>query len=178
MFMKKIYAYPAIIASLIIILVLGYRCWFNPVTTIILVRHAEKAPGENPPLTEDGHRRAGALAHALSSAGVQAIFVSEFLRTQQTADSLAILLGLNPQIIPAADITQLTGRILTDFAGKSVLVAGHSNTVPDIIEALGIPSPPPIPENEFDNMFMVHRPRFGPARLTHLKYALHLCDCE
>lgn len=178
MFMKKIYAYPAIIASLIIILVLGYRCWFNPVTTIILVRHAEKAPGENPPLTEDGHRRAGALAHALGSAGVEAIFVSEFLRTQQTADSLALLLGLTPEIIPAGNTEELTGRILEDFAGNTVLVAGHSNTVPDIMAALGISSPPPIPENIFDNLFIVHRPRFGPARLTHLKYARHLCGCD
>jgi hypothetical protein len=75
--MKKQIAYPIILVCCIIIAGAWYLCWFNPVTTIILVRHAEKDAGSDPPLTTEGHKRAGALAHAVSNAGVDVIFVSD-----------------------------------------------------------------------------------------------------
>lgn len=168
--MKKRIAFPIIAICCIIIVGLFYFCWFNPLTTIILVRHAEKGSGQNPPLTDQGHARAGALAHALESAGVQAIFVSEFLRTQQTADSAALHLGLTPEILPAASTDELVDRIKTEHGGQVVLVVGHSDTVPQIIAGLGIAVPPVIPDSEFDNFFIVHRHRFGPVHLTHLRY--------
>jgi len=167
--MKKVIAYPVIIICCIVIIGIWYFCWFNPVTTVILVRHADRNPGENI-LTAEGRQRAGALAHVVSEAGVNVIFTSEFLRTQQTADSAAIQLGLTIVILPAASVDDLVNQIKSDHHGEVVLVVGHSNTVPAIIEGLGISSPPPIPETEFDNLFIVHRHRFGPAKLTHLKY--------
>ncbi len=53
-----------------------------------------------------------------------------------------------------------------------VLVAGHSNTVPDIIEALGISTPPVITANQYDNLFVVHIRHyiFRHSKLTNLKY--------
>lgn len=176
--MNRKILYPIIIVCCIIILACWYHWWFNPLTTIILVRHAEKGPGQDPPLIEAGHKRAGALAHAVSSAGVAAIFVSEALRTQQTADSAAALLGLTPEIIPANSVDELANRIKSDHQGEVVLVVGHSNTVPQIIEKLGVSSPPAIPETEFDNMFIVHRHKYGLRELTHLKYGKHLCPCS
>lgn len=176
--MKRKILYPIIIVGSILIILCWYHWWFNPLTTVILVRHAEKGPGQNPPLTEIGHKRAGALAHALSSAGVDAIFVSDALRTQQTADSAAALLGLTPEIISANSVDELANRIKSDHRGEVVLVVGHSNTVPQVIEKLGISSPPAIPDTEYDNMFILHRPKYGPRKLTHLKYGKHLCPCS
>lgn len=168
--MRRIIAYPIMIVGVIIIIVLWYFCWFNPVTTIILVRHAEVGGGQNPPLTLQGHQRAGALRHAVSPAGVAVIFTSNLLRTQQTADSTAMHLGLTPIVLPATAVDEVVARIKSDHRGEVVLVVGHSNTVPQIIEGLGISSPPSIPDTEFDNFFVVHRHRFGHAKLTHLKY--------
>ena len=116
------------------------------------------------------------LVRAVSAAGVNAIFVSQALRTQQTADSAAILLGITPDTISA--VNELVGRIKSDHQGDVVLVVGHSNTVPAIIEGLGISSPPAIDDEEFDNLFIVHRHKYGPSKLTRLKYGKHLCECD
>ena len=35
-----------------------------------------------------------------------------------------------------------------------MLVVGHSNTVPEVMKALGVPAPT-IEDNEFDNLFIV-----------------------
>lgn len=168
--MRKIIAYPIIIVCCIVIIIGWYFYWFNPVTTVILVRHAEINSGQNPSLTVQGHQRAGALAHAVGPAGVNVIFTSEFLRTQQTADSAATQLGLTPVVLPAASVDELVNQIKSDHQGEVVLIVGHSNTVPEIIEALGVSSPPTIADTEFDNLFIVHRHRFGQTKLTHLKY--------
>src|SRR6185369_592218 len=52
------------------------------VTTVYLVRHAEKAaaPAADPPLLEAGNKRAQELARTLGNAGIKAIFTSQFLR--------------------------------------------------------------------------------------------------
>jgi broad specificity phosphatase PhoE len=175
---RKQIAYPVIIICCIIIIVSWYFCWFNPVTTVILTRHAERGAGQDPPLLDIGFKRAGSLAHAVSAAGVNAIFVSEFLRTRQTADSAAILLGITPETVPAAAVDELVNRIKSDHKGEVVLVVGHSDTVPAIIQGLGISSPPAIGGNEFDNLFIVHRHKYGSVKLTHLKYGKHLCECD
>src|ERR1039457_4489310 len=109
--------------------------------TVILVRHAEKAaaPADNPPLTADGRKRAEALATMLGSSGVTSIFVTDYLRTQQTAEPLASLLDLTPQRIGAKQTPDLVAAIRGHKDGV-VLVVGHSNTVPEIIAALGGPA--------------------------------------
>jgi len=168
--MKKRYAYSIIAVCCIIIVGIFYFYWFNPVTTIILVRHAEKATGQNPPLTTEGHTRSGMLKHVVSSAGIDVIFVTDKLRTQQTADSVEALLGLTNIILLEAAIQDLVDEIKNNHRGEVVLVVGHSHTLPDIIEALGISPPPAISGNEFDNLFIIHKHRYWYLKLTHLKY--------
>src|ERR1044071_2972996 len=65
-------------------------------TTVVLVRHAEKAadPREDPPLLESGNTRAQELARILEPVGIKAIYTSQFLRTKQTAEPLAKQLGI------------------------------------------------------------------------------------
>ena len=81
-------------------------------STIFIVRHAEKATsgGDNPDLSEAGRARAETLASMLKDAGVSAIYVTEFKRTQQTADPLAKMLHLNPTIAPAKDSAALIAK--------------------------------------------------------------------
>src|SRR4051812_32901322 len=114
-------------------------------TTVILVRHGEKAaaPAADPPLTPEGEARARDLWAAVKDAGVSAIISTQFLRTKGTVQPTAAALGLTPEIIPAAGAThpQAVADAIKKHAGHTVLVVGHSNTVPAIIAALGAPKP-------------------------------------
>ena len=122
-------------------------------STIFLVRHAEKAGGEDPDLTETGRARAESLATALKDAGITAIYTSEVKRTQQTAAPLAKALHLEPTMIAAKDRDALVAKLQS--SSGNALVVGHSNTIPEIIKALGIAEPITIADNDYDNLFVV-----------------------
>jgi len=138
--------------------------------TLLAVRHADidLPPADNdPPLNPAGHRRAHALARLLGPAGITAILTSEFTRTQQTVDPIAHQLGLPPQVGPSPSV--LAEHVRAGTLGDIVLVAGHSNTIPEIVTALGATAPPPITETEFDNLYMITIA--GDAtQLVHMRY--------
>jgi len=143
-------------------------------TTVILVRHAEKAivPPENkdPDLSAAGLARAQELARMLGESGIKAIYATQFKRTQQTVKPLAEKLGLTPVQFEAKQTTELVKQIREKNAGEVVFVAGHNNTVPEIIAALGGPKLPIIPETDFDNFYILTVQSDGTAKLLKLKY--------
>jgi broad specificity phosphatase PhoE len=141
-------------------------------TIVIVVRHAEKAANssDDAPLSDTGRARAQALAHAVDKAGVTAIFATQFQRTQQTVEPVAQALKIAVTKIDAARTDMLAGQVLDKHRGGVVLVAGHSNTIPDIIAALGGGKISPVGETQFDNLFVVSVPANGPARVLHLRY--------
>jgi broad specificity phosphatase PhoE len=122
-------------------------------STIFLVRHAEKAGGDDPDLSEAGRARAESLTNVLKDAGISAIYTSETKRTQQTAAPLAKFLHLEPTIIPAKDRAELVSKLQS--SSGNVLVVGHGNTIPDLIKALGIATPVSIADDDYDNLFVV-----------------------
>jgi phosphohistidine phosphatase SixA len=121
--------------------------------TVIFTRHAEKAaaPAKDPSLSDAGHRRAALLASMLADSGVNAIYVTEFQRTQQTAEPLAARVHITPIVIAANDTEALVKAIRARQSGV-VVVIGHSNKLPEIIAALGGPKVK-IPESDYDNLF-------------------------
>ncbi|HET7188662.1 MAG TPA: phosphoglycerate mutase family protein [Gemmatimonadaceae bacterium] len=144
-------------------------------TTIVLVRHAEKAaePAADPPLTAQGEARARALVDAVADMPVHAIVSTDFARTRATAAPLAARRGLVPEIVDARarDHARLVAEgILAHHRGETVVVVGHSNTVPDIVAALGAPKPTAICDSEYDNLFVVRVPASGPATLERRHY--------
>ena len=143
-------------------------------TTVILVRHAEKVstPPADPPLSPAGEMRSRALLAALRDAGVSAIITTQFLRTKATAAPLAAALGIAPEVVTASGAThaQDVAAAVRRHAGQTVLVVGHSNTVPAIIAALGAPEPPPICDESYDNLYIVTIPAAGPSRLIQASY--------
>jgi 2,3-bisphosphoglycerate-dependent phosphoglycerate mutase len=145
-----------------------------PVTTVILVRHAEKAaaPADDPPLTEEGTARAERLARMLASSGVTTIYTTPFMRTRGTAAPLATALKLKPLEVKtgpayAAEVARL---IREKHAGGTVLVVGHSNSTQNVMKALGVTSAPKIEETEFDNLFVVTLTEGAEPRMLVLKY--------
>ncbi|MEM9173339.1 MAG: phosphoglycerate mutase family protein [Pseudomonadota bacterium] len=154
--------------------------WFfesQATTTLIFVRHAEKAaaPAQNPGLSDDGQRRALALKHMLSDldvvAGVDEIYVTQYRRTGETAAPLASVSGIEPRAWDASDTAGEVNRILMAHKGKIVLIVGHSNTIaPMIAELGGSKKLPPIAEAEYDNLYIVTIPWFGKVKTLRLKY--------
>jgi 2,3-bisphosphoglycerate-dependent phosphoglycerate mutase len=142
------------------------------VTTVILIRHAEKnntSPANpDPHLSTAGKARAQLLIHVVSESGIKAIYRSHFIRAKETAQPLATHLGLST--IEMDEPSQIKSDILTKHAGETVLVIGHSNTVPDLINQLGAGSVPVINDNQFDNLFVVKKLSSGEASATRLKY--------
>lgn len=143
-------------------------------TTVILVRHAERPAGADPELNAAGHARAESLAVSLARSGVAGIIHTQFKRTQQTAAPLAARLSLTPVVVQAGGTEAQHAAAVVEqvnkFAGKTVVYVGHSNTVPAVIQALGISPVQPMAETEYSNLFIVTRPNAGPATLVRAKY--------
>lgn len=171
---KNFYRRPWIIVGVLIIIIIWgwYRCFFLPVeiTTVFIVRHAEKAAGgSNPPLSAAGQARAAELARVLTDEGIDAVFVTEFIRTQQTGAPTAAAAGVAAQQYPATDAQGLADTIIANESGGRILVVGHSNTVDDIASALGANGLSDLDEDQFDRLFVVHR-FVGSAHLDQLRY--------
>lgn len=129
-------------------------------TVVILVRHAEKGttPANDPPLTEAGVARAKALVAALANTSVQAVITTELTRTRETARPLAEARGLTSEAIhtgPTDAHVKAVADAVRAHAGQTVLVVGHSNTIPAIIAALGGPKLPDICDSQYSNFFVL-----------------------
>lgn len=156
--------------------------WFfesQATTTLIFVRHAEKAalPEADPGLSDAGVRRATELARQLVDAdvvpgvGVDAVYSTSYRRTVDTAKPVADALNLPVMTYDAADTGSIIESILKEYKGKIVLVVGHSDTVPEMIANMGASkNVPPIAENEYDNIYLVTIPWFGKTKTIRLRY--------
>lgn len=125
-------------------------------TTVLVVRHTEKVSDASDAVLSDvGWERARELQRVTADAGVTVLFASQYVRAQQTLEPIADELGLEIRVHDAGDSEGLAKRILHEHAGEVILVSGHSNTVPEIVAALGAPEPPSIDDAEYDNLFIV-----------------------
>ena len=130
-------------------------------TVVIIVRHAEKAaiPADDPPLTEAGAARATALAAALATADVRAVITTQLVRARETARPTAEARGLPVETVraggPVAAHAKAVADVVRKHAGQTVLVVGHSNTVTQIIEALGGPKARDLCDSEYSWLFTV-----------------------
>jgi broad specificity phosphatase PhoE len=154
--------------------------WFfesQVTTTVIFVRHAEKAlaPADDPGLSEAGKRRAAELARQLVDAdvvlGVDAIYSTSYRRTEETVQPLATALDIPITFYDAANTETIMDEIVRAHEGQIVLVVGHSNTVPAMIGNMGASKKvPDIGENEYDNIYVVSIPWFGKTKTIRLRY--------
>jgi broad specificity phosphatase PhoE len=131
-------------------------------TIVLLVRHAEKAagPGDDPPLTPDGRRRAEALVAVIKDTRPTAIITTQLHRAVETAQPSAAAAGVTPEEVPIdpANIPQNIAGVaaaVRNHAGETVLVVGHNNSVPAIIAALGGPQLPTICDRVYDKLFVL-----------------------
>ncbi len=142
------------------------------ITTIVLVRHAEKMKDqEDPNLTEEGNSRAEKLKEILSTFSLNQIYSTDYNRTQQTAKPTS-----NAQEI---EITSYNPRAINDFGnmllqtqkGENILVVGHSNTTPQLLnffmKETVVES---ISESDYGNLYIVNIDDQGNAKALLLKF--------
>lgn len=144
-------------------------------TTFFLVRHAEKgSTGTDPDLTPDGQARAEELLRILKNIPLTAVYASNFKRTQQTAQPTATDQGLSVQTYDPLVYDPLTDDVLQNHRGDAVLVVGHSNTIPKLLNYLTGTNdfPSDIPDSQFDNLYIVSVYEKGNATVLHLKYGV------
>ncbi|HSG96944.1 MAG TPA: phosphoglycerate mutase family protein [Woeseiaceae bacterium] len=154
--------------------------WFfesQATTTIIFVRHAEKAmlPEDDPGLSPAGQRRVAELTRQLKDAdvvaGIDVIYSTPYRRTEETARPIAEALNLPINSYDAADTEAIMEFILKEHKGKIILVVGHSNTLPPLIGNMGASKKvPEIEEDEYDNIYIVSVPWFGKTKTIRLRY--------
>ena len=147
---------------------------FNAARLVFLVRHTEREwEGEDPPLTRVGEARAQALAATLRDAGITAIITTQWQRTRDTAQPLATILKITPEVVPvyegkAAENSLAVAAAVRRRKDEVVLVVGHI-TVTGVIAALGGPRLPTICDNVFSDLFMFAAAA-GDQGLLHLHY--------
>ena len=158
--------------------------WFfesQATTTVIFVRHAEKAvePAGDPRLSARGRLRAAELSRQLVDAdvvpgkGVDAVYSTPYRRTEETARAVADALDL-PVLPYDASLEQAEAtmdEIVRNHKGQIILVVGHSNTLPVLLASMGASKRvPEIAEDEYDNLYLVSIPWFGKTKTIRLRY--------
>lgn len=148
------------------ILLSAFTLFASCSTRYYLVRHAERLNDTvNSPISLAGDVRAGILRDSLLPKHISQIFASTMLRTQQTAQPLATALGLELTLCRPDTTAGLLAR-LKAIRNKNVLVVGHSNTIPALLEGL-CGERVSIPENDYDNLYIVTVSRaWGRAQAT------------
>jgi broad specificity phosphatase PhoE len=141
--------------------------------TFVVVRHAEKASDDarDPALSAIGERHAAALAARLRDEPLTAAYATPYRRTQQTARPAAEAHGLGVASY-AADLPagELALRLRRDHPGGTVLVVGHSNTVPGIVGALCDCAVAPLDEDDYGDLYRIRQGAAGRAELVQERF--------
>ena len=161
------------IIFLLLCTLICFTSWSQELTTFILVRHAEKANDgtRNPPLNELGYQRAANLATLLQKQQVSALYSTPFTRTEETLQPLADQQKLQIQTYDpqagAAWLEELKAR----HQGGTVLISGHSNTIPGLANALlGEERFAQFSESEYSNLIVIVAQEVGNAQLIRLSF--------
>ena len=143
-------------------------------TVVLLVRPVEKEPGtiDDPPLAPEGEQRAQRLAQmfgdANASGRLDAIYVSDDRRAQQTAAPLAERLHREPLVFSGRDARAVAARVVREHTGGSVLVIGSGATLAQMIRELnGVDIA--AAQGESDILYVVSVPSFGRGHLVRIR---------
>ena len=122
-------------------------CSSNETTTYYLIRHAEKDrtdnSNRNPNLNKDGLERAKKWALYFESIDLDAVYSTNYNRTQQTATPTAVSKKLDIQSYKPYKMFDTVFQQNT--LGKKVLIVGHSNTTPVFVNKI-------LGEKKYENM--------------------------
>lgn len=121
--------------------------------TVYVMRHLQKATGDDPPLTEEGALLARMVSGLLGGFGVKAVFATKTKRAMQTGQPLADFAKVPVTLYDPRDVPALVAAVRA--VNGNVLVVGHSNTVPDLVAAFGGAKPAPLSESDYGTIYQV-----------------------
>jgi broad specificity phosphatase PhoE len=108
------------------------------VTTFYLIRHAEKDRSDpdviDPELNQRGLGRAMHWAEILKDVPLNAIYTTDFERTNMTAAPAAVKQDITVQYYDPEELD--IEQFLADNRGNNVLVVGHSNSTPALVNKI------------------------------------------
>jgi broad specificity phosphatase PhoE len=124
-------------------------------SVVFLVRHADRASSaEDSLLSPQGEERAKCLARTLRDAHIATIFTTSVKRTQQTAAPVAEEFHLQANIIAKASSSELVKQV-EQSDSRPVLVVGHADTLPGIVQQLGAGEIPKFEDREYDRLIVI-----------------------
>jgi len=136
----------------------------DPAQTVYVMRHLNTPEGErDPDLTVEGKTSADALVHWFHGKPLKAIYVSDYKRTRQTAAPLAAERGIAVTVYDPRDTPGLIARVRAERG--PVLIVGHSNTVPEIVEKLGGTRPADLTHPDFGDVWTISGGHSDRAKL-------------
>ncbi len=172
--MRKAAAPRAALALLALALVPGAA---RAQKAVFVVRHGEKTSDSKELLTEAGRERARRLAALLKDSGVAAIYSTDTERTRDTVQPLADALGVKVALYDtgasmsgAVDARPFVEKLRREHPRDVVLIVGHSNTIPNLLETLGCEEKVTLAPNEYDDLFIVVPRAGGTVTLLRLRY--------
>lgn len=125
----------------------------KPAPTYVM-RHLNTPAGErDPDLTAEGQKGAQAVVAWFRGKALAAIYVSDFKRTRQTAGPLAAERGIELTLYDPRDTPGLIAKVKAQKG--PVLIVGHSNTVPDIVQQLGGERPADLTHPDFGDVWAI-----------------------
>jgi broad specificity phosphatase PhoE len=147
----------------------------DSITTLFLVRHAEKdgTVWEDPGLTPAGTARADELAYILKYVKLDAIYSTPFARTKLTVQPTAEEKGLEVKLYKPND-KGFIKNVLDAYPGKSILIVGHSNTIPRLANELaGRSDFSDLDDATYDNLFIASVPTEGKPVVLRIRFGTH-----
>ncbi|MDH5365601.1 MAG: histidine phosphatase family protein [Cyclobacteriaceae bacterium] len=141
-------------------------------TTIVLVRHAEKVKNDSPDpeLSSAGIERALRLKQLFINADISAIYSTNYKRTKNTVLLLAEALDLKVEMYDPRD-NKITKQLLNNHEGETILVSGHSNTTPQLVNTLiNQEKYKSLDENEYGKIFIVTISNQEETKVVELSY--------
>lgn len=141
------------------------------ITTVILVRHAEKIDdSRDPELSEAGKQRAQKLAELLGSQNIDAIYSTDYIRTRDTCAPVSSQKQIEVNLYDPRNTEQIDAMAV-DNAGKTILVCGHSNSTPRLANHyLKSTVFSDFDESDYGNILIVTIPAQGSPAFIHLRY--------
>lgn len=139
------------------------------------VRHAEKKKnaGDNPGLTPEGETRAKRLGKIMSGVKLDLACSTNLKRAALTAELARKEMPKPPpaETYPPDFQDVWLEEKLKVSAGKHYLIAGHSNTIPKLLNSLkGNPVFQDIPDDEFDRFYIAVTKGVGQTEVLELRY--------
>lgn len=167
--MKKVITTLLILASFLYVDVFATPISPLPNTdyAIVLIRHAERKIDDD--LTINGKRRARKLAQMLKDININKVYSTNYKRTKKTVDPLSKSQKLKVEIYDNSQALYMQLAQDLTSENQNIVIVGHSNTVPELIYLLSGQTVKEIPEDEFDNLYILHHIN-GKTKLVHLHY--------